>query len=590
MNRNMWKKLAALIMALAMLLSCAAIAAELTEDEVSEAVETVDTNESEANEEPQNISDLLEPAPLLPPDATVNGEDDGEDVALISKTAPTDGVSAPTSTVEVTVSPAPETAEPGIYYGKCIYDDETTTDGDAQKIAPTYVPADGSDAKVYHKVITATMQAYKCEDKTHHYHENDIAMWTEVTTEVVYEPHVFDGDTCTECDYVCEDHEYVDGVCKYCETECEHESWDTSDVSVHKCNECGISEEHTWEYVDETNHECSVCKKMVEHTCSSPETEYTATEDSEYKDEGSDNYHALTNATLTEVYYCDYCGEQYKTETKEDQEGTEPHTYKDGVCTLCEHECQHIGDGSGEAEDPYTVETKTVVKSCVSNGASGHTVTVNKHTVTTCDICGEQISDVAAKSDTTYTEAHTFKNNVCTKCGYEYVPEFVEVPANEPVHGVAVVDELRMGVALAKAMANLTFEYGKDALVEIVGADTLLTAEEREALNELIPAERVLVLVQVLGCGDEQNQAITELELTLSPEAEELLAAIQARLDAMDEAAAAEFAQLQQEYFPVVNNQIQITIKVNANGEQQERYTFTSINDAWMFTKLEIAK
>lgn len=277
------------------------------------------------------------------------------------------------------------------------------------------------------------------------------------------------------------------------------------------------------------------------------------------------------------------------------------HSYADGVCAECGHECSHEGHEVGE--DVF------VAKSCASISATEHAVTGDVHHVISCDLCGAQLSDEVVQENVVVNGKHVFSGRKCTLCGYTKPVEtsetpvvedeqiFNEVPADETVHGVAAADHLRMAVALVRALRGITEEYGEDVEIRIEDIELILTEEEIEALNALIPEERILVFLNILGYENEINIANVALEIQLSDEAQALLDEITARVEAMTEEERAEFDATVKTVYPVlqvevdgvVADQTEIVLELKFREENTyrlERYTFRCEDGSWYFAAL----
>lgn len=113
-------------------------------------------------------------------------------------------------------------------------------------------------------------------------------------------------------------------------------------------------------------------------------------------------------------------------------------------------------------------------------------------------------------------------------------PIFTDLDADEALHGVSAGGAVRMATALASVSEDIYERYGEDVTVSVVYSDEVLTADELEALNALEPAERMFVLLSVLGYENEVNHTLEAWEHTLSDEAAALVAAVRARIEAMN--------------------------------------------------------
>ena len=367
---------------------------------------------------------------------------------------------------------------------------------------------------------------------------------------------------------------------------------DCGDVTVETSEVAGEAEAHEWE-----EGVCTVCEYVCQHETTSDETIHEVLDYEEIDDE----FHYELGNEFVETT-CDVCGVVTNTTDPVDWK-SEPveHSYADGVCAECGHECSHEGHEVGE--DVF------VAKSCASISATEHAVTGDVHHVISCDLCGAQLSDEVVQENVVVNGKHVFSGRKCTLCGYTKPVEtnetpsvvdeqiFNEVSADEKVHGVAVSEHLRMAVALVRALRGITEEYGEDVQIRIIDIELILTDAEIEALNALIPEERILVFLNVLGYVNEVNIANEELEIKLSDEAQALLDGIAARLEAMTEEERAEFDATVQTVYPVlqvevdgtVADQTEIVIELKLrekNAYRVERYTFRCEDGSWYFAAL----
>ena len=163
-------------------------------------------------------------------------------------------------------------------------------------------------------------------------------------------------------------------------------------------------------------------------------------------------------------------------------------------------------------------------------------------------------------------------------------PVYEPIPEGETIHGVPVNDEVRMGIAMTKVAQDI----GEDAEVELVGVEVILTAEEYQTFQTLPLIERMLVLLRAIGYEDEVTNALAEMELTLSEEAQALLVRILERLAAMPEDERAAFEALLTETFTKTDDQVELTIVID--GERYELYDFQELDSIWFFVQAAIAQ
>ena len=165
---------------------------------------------------------------------------------------------------------------------------------------------------------------------------------------------------------------------------------------------------------------------------------------------------------------------------------------------------------------------------------------------------------------------------------------FENVPVTEAVHGVAASGNLRIGIALVKAVQGIEREYDENVQIEVYNADKVLTEEEHAELQTLPAVERELVMLYVLGYRDEVSNALTEMQLTLSPETQALIVEILQRISAMTEEEYAEFMELLTEYFNKEDDRSELTLVID--GTRFERYSFQEMENVWIFIQLAVTQ
>ena len=174
-----------------------------------------------------------------------------------------------------------------------------------------------------------------------------------------------------------EGHVFVGGVCNVCDYECGH-AWDE-----------GVE------------------------TGSTPTGNYNA-------DDASHTPILLVH----KQYTCTICG---KTMNEGESVNGEPeaHTYVDGVCTVCKHECQHTGAEVSEDSE---------VKEYINKTDETHTAVNTVTTTTTCKYCGD-VSE-SSKDVNGEPEVHIYVDGKCTACEYECTHS--KETAGEPVLGEVI--------------------------------------------------------------------------------------------------------------------------------------------------------
>ena len=367
------------------------------------------------------------------------------------------------------------------------------------------------------------------------------------------EAHTYENGVCTVCQYACKHSQETAGepvrgeVLSYEADDAQHTpTYETE--TTYTCEYCetertvpgeqeGVSAAHTYVEQSGGKYVCSVCQ----HECAHAGAEVK--EDTKFKEytDLNDETHTAVNTvtTTTDCKYCDYVNAAPVDEKAEPK----AHTYENGVCTLCQHECGHSEPQSGMV---------FVATSYQSNGSSGHTATGDIHEITTCKCCNLTIEDTVYLENQTQVEEHVFSGRTCRLCGYTRPetqeddvvvdePIFTDLDADEALHGVSAGEAVRMATALASVSEDIYERYGEDVTVSVVYSDEVLTADELEALNALEPAERMFVLLSVLGYENEVNHTLETWEHTLSDEAAALVAAVRARIEAMTDEERAAF-------------------------------------------------
>lgn len=175
-------------------------------------------------------------------------------------------------------------------------------------------------------------------------------------------------------------------------------------------------------------------------------------------------------------------------------------------------------------------------------------------------------------------------------------PEYVEVPADAPMHGVKAEDELK----IAETMIVVAQETeGESASIEIVNAEKIITPEEKAALDVLPVKEQLLTFLSVIGFEEQVNRTLEAAQEELSTNAIALKEQIQARIAAMDAEAYAAFEAALLENFPqevIEIDGVEYTFFVlelevrTGDTVRYERYGFRREGADWIFTRLEVAE
>ena len=305
---------------------------------------------------------------------------------------------------------------------------------------------------------------------------------------------------------------------------------------------------------------------------------------------------------------------------------------------VCEHEETMTQTVSGEEYRPV-------------EGSNAHILTRYTVEQTVCTSnpwrCGQIIAEKVISStpvEGATEEIHTFDaNGVCTVCGYKQLtdpddpvepapttpapvvtpaptprptmpvvsdvpidqtpaptptPVFTQVPAVETVHGVKAEDEVPMVETLVTVVDTIAKEDAS-ASIQIVNVERVVTTEEKQALDTLPVKEQILTFLSVIGFEEQVDAALETTGEALSESAQALKAQIQERIAAMSEEEYAAFEQALLTSFPQQTVEVDgveytffvIELEVRVGDTVRiERYGFRQEDEAWIFTRLEIAE
>lgn len=206
-------------------------------------------------------------------------------------------------------------------------------------------------------------------------------------TEDVKEAHSFANGVCSLCGFTC-NHSYNDGACRYCGAACPH-------ANVFK-------EGEEWANLQVTPLDAEV--------------------------------HTLTFRQF-DHYVCNDCGVTVRRDDMGMREGTEPHSFNNGVCDACGYVCSHSytngvciycglacahANVEKEGEEQADLQVEQL-------NADAHKLTYRQIDHYVCKDCGVTVE----KRDMGMVEgqeAHSFSDGVCTKCGYVYVAPVQDDP------------------------------------------------------------------------------------------------------------------------------------------------------------------
>lgn len=305
---------------------------------------------------------------------------------------------------------------------------------------------------------------------------------------------------------------------------------------------------------------------------------------------------------------------------------------------VCEHEETMTQTVSGEEYRPV-------------EGSNAHILTRYTVEQTVCTSnpwrCGQILAEKVISStpvEGATEEIHTFDaGGVCTVCGYKQLtdpddpvepapttpapvvtpaptprptmpvvsdvpidqtpaptptPVFTQVPAVETVHGVKAEDEVPMVETLVTVVDTIAKEDAS-ASIQIVNVERVVTTEEKQALDTLPVKEQILTFLSVIGFEEQVDVALETTGEALSESAQALKAQIQERIAAMSEEEYAAFEQALLTSFPQQTVEVDgveytffvIELEVRVGDTVRiERYGFRQEDEAWIFTRLEIAE
>ena len=414
-----------------------------------------------------------------------------------------------------------------------------------------------------------------------------------------------------------EEHSFYEGEC-YCGATCEvvqcdhanrAEVWDPEDDEVVEltgtdvynhtgvfkryfypmCVDCGerFYDEGHWETVTGTSAHyfdfvlthpevgCMVCgyvpgAEADKFVCEHEETMTQTVSGEEYRPVEGSNAHILTRYTVEQTVCTSNpwrCGqilaEKVISSTPVEGATEEIHTFDaDGVCTVCGY--KQLTDPDDPVEPAPTTPAPVVTPAPTPRP----TMPV--------------VSDVPI--DQTPAPTPT--------------PVFTQVPAVETVHGVKAEDEVPMVETLVTVVDTIAKEDAS-ASIQIVNVERVVTTEEKQALDTLPVKEQILTFLSVIGFEEQVDAALETTGEALSESAQALKAQIQERIAAMSEEEYAAFEQALLTSFPQQTVEVDgveytffvIELEVRVGDTVRiERYGFRQEDEAWIFTRLEIAE
>ena len=415
-----------------------------------------------------------------------------------------------------------------------------------------------------------------------------------------------------------EEHSFYEGECYFCGATCEvvqcdhanrAEVWDPEDDEVVEltgtdvynhtgvfkryfypmCVDCGerFYHEGHWETVTGTSAHyfdfvlthpevgCMVCgyvpgAEADKFVCEHEETMTQTVSGEEYRPVEGSNAHILTRYTVEQTVCTSNpwrCGqiiaEKVISSTPVEGATEEIHTFDaDGVCTVCGY--KQLTDPDDPVEPAPTTPAPVVTPAPTPRP----TMPV--------------VSDVPI--DQTPAPTPT--------------PVFTQVPAVETVHGVKAEDEVPMVETLVTVVDTIAKEDAS-ASIQIVNVERVVTTEEKQAFDTLPVKEQILTFLSVIGFEEQVDAALETTGEALSESAQALKAQIQERIAAMSEEEYAAFEQALLTSFPQQTVEVDgveytffvIELEVRVGDTVRiERYGFRQEDEAWIFTRLEIAE
>ena len=366
------------------------------------------------------------------------------------------------------------------------------------------------------------------------------------------------------------------------------------------CVDCGerFYDEGHWETVTGTSAHyfdfvltlpevgCMVCgyvpgAEADKFVCEHEETMTQTVSGEEYRPVEGSNAHILTRYTVEQTVCTSNpwrCGqilaEKVISSTPVEGATEEIHTFDaDGVCTVCGY--KQLTDPDDPVEPAPTTPAPVVTPAPTTPAPVVTPAPTPRPTMPV-------VSDVPI--DQTPAPTPT--------------PVFTQVPAVETVHGVKAEDEVPMVETLVTVVDTIAKEDAS-ASIQIANVERVVTTEEKQALDTLPVKEQILTFLSVIGFEEQVDAALETTGEALSESAQALKAQIQERIAAMSEEEYAAFEQALLTSFPQQTVEVDgveytffvIELEVRVGDTVRiERYGFRQEDEAWIFTRLEIAE
>ena len=445
---------------------------------------------------------------------------------------------------------------------------------------------------------------------------------------------------------IIEEHSFYEGECYFCGATCEvvqcdHanrvEVWDPDDDEVVEltgtdvynhtgvfkryfypmCVDCGerFYDEGHWETVTGTSAHyfdfvmtlpqvyCMVCgyvpgAEADKFVCEHEETMTQTVSGEEYRPVEGSNAHILTRYTVEQTVCTSNpwrCGqilaEKVISSTPVEGATEEIHTFDaDGVCTVCGY--KQLTDPDDPVEPAPTTPAPVVTPAPTTPAPVVTPAPTPRPTMPV--VSDVPIDQTPAPTPTpVFTQVPIDQTPAPTP-----TPVFTQVPAVETVHGVKAEDEVPMVETLVTVVDTIAKEDAS-ASIQIVNVERVVTTEEKQALDTLPVKEQILTFLSVIGFEEQVDVALETTGEALSESAQALKAQIQERIAAMSEEEYAAFEQALLTSFPQQTVEVDgveytffvIELEVRVGDTVRiERYGFRQEDEAWIFTRLEIAE
>ena len=285
---------------------------------------------------------------------------------------------------------------------------DPTCTGDGKTVYTATVSFEGKEySDTQEEVIPATGHTYE-------YTDNRDGTHTKICTagdDTVIERHIYQDGICTSCGAKePEEHEHVYGEPEF--------TWSEDNQTCTAIFTCQNGD-------DEQQVECKVTSETTDPTCTEAgKTVYTATVSFEGKEYADTKEEVIPATGHTYEYTDNGDGTHTKVCTAGDETATEPHTYQDGICTLCgaEEPKEHAHEyGTPEFKWSEDYQTCAAVFTC-KDGDDQQSIeceVTNEVTDATCTENGKAV----------YTAKVTFDDKEYTDVKEQ------EIPASGHVYG-----------------------------------------------------------------------------------------------------------------------------------------------------------